>query len=75
MWQAPFVFALAFLKDYLFRLAFLDGWRGFMIAHTAASYALYKRMRYYEMRNNPGVGSRRARRTAPAPAIRDRPLT
>ncbi|MEO8777323.1 MAG: glycosyltransferase family 2 protein, partial [Rhodanobacter sp.] len=30
-----------------------DGWRGFMIAHTAASYALYKRMRYYEMVNNP----------------------
>jgi glycosyltransferase involved in cell wall biosynthesis len=54
MWQAPFVFALAFLKDYLFRLAFLDGWRGFMIAHTAASYAIYKRMRYFEMINNPG---------------------
>lgn len=53
MWQAPFVFALAFLKDYLFRLAFLDGWRGFMIAWTAASYAVYKRMRYYEMVNNP----------------------
>ncbi|WP_266159493.1 glycosyltransferase family 2 protein, partial [Dyella silvatica] len=44
MWQAPFVFLLAFVKDYLFRLAFLDGWRGFMIAQTAASYALYKRM-------------------------------
>jgi hypothetical protein len=54
MWQAPFVFALAFLKDYVFRLAFLDGWRGFMIAHTAASYAIYKRMRYFEMVNNPG---------------------
>ncbi|MFC5436156.1 glycosyltransferase family 2 protein [Rhodanobacter umsongensis] len=53
MWQTPWVFALAFLKDYLFRLAFLDGWRGFMIAHTAASYAVYKRMRYYEMVNNP----------------------
>jgi glycosyltransferase involved in cell wall biosynthesis len=53
MWQAPFVFALAFLKDYLLRLACLDGWRGFMIAYTAASYALYKRMRYYEMRHNP----------------------
>ncbi len=54
MWQTPFVFALAFLKDYVFRLAFLDGWRGFMIAHTAASYAIYKRMRYYEMVHNPG---------------------
>ncbi len=53
MWQAPFVFALAFLKDYVLRLAFLDGWRGFMIAHTAASYAIYKRMRYYEMVHNP----------------------
>lgn len=53
MWQAPFVYLLAFLKDYVFRLACLDGWRGFLIAQTAASYALYKRMRYYEMANNP----------------------
>ncbi len=53
MWQTPFVFALAFAKDYFLRLAFLDGWRGFMIAHTAASYAIYKRMRYYEMLHNP----------------------
>jgi glycosyltransferase involved in cell wall biosynthesis len=53
MWQAPFVYVLAFLKDYLFRLAFLDGWRGFIIAQTAASYAIYKRMRYYEMVHNP----------------------
>jgi glycosyltransferase involved in cell wall biosynthesis len=53
MWQAPFVYVLAFLKDYLFRLALLDGWRGFLIAQTAASYALYKRMRYYEMVNHP----------------------
>lgn len=53
MWQTPFVFVLAFIKDYLFRLAFLDGWRGFCVAQTAASYAVYKRMRYYEMRHNP----------------------
>lgn len=53
MWQTPFVYLLAFLKDYLFRLAFMDGWRGFTIAQTAASYAIYKRMRYYEMINNP----------------------
>lgn len=53
MWQTPFVFVLAFAKDYFFRLACLDGWRGFMIAQTAATYAIYKRMRYYEMVNNP----------------------
>ncbi|CBA17329.1 glycosyltransferase family 2 protein [Xanthomonas albilineans] len=53
MWQSPFVFVGAFLKDYLLRLACLDGWRGFIVAQTAASYALYKRMRYYEMQYNP----------------------
>jgi glycosyltransferase involved in cell wall biosynthesis len=53
MWQTPFVYLLTFIKDYLFRLAFLDGWRGFIVAQTAASYATYKRMRYYEMRQNP----------------------
>jgi glycosyltransferase involved in cell wall biosynthesis len=60
MWQAPFVYVLAFLKDYLFRLALLDGWRGFVIAQTAASYALYKRMRYYEMVNHPESVTRAA---------------
>ncbi|HHW4680555.1 MAG TPA: glycosyltransferase family 2 protein, partial [Xylella taiwanensis] len=53
MWQAPLVFVAAFLKDYVLRLAMLDGWRGFVVAQTAASYALYKRMRYYEMLRNP----------------------
>ena len=53
MWQTPFVGALAFLKDYCLRLACLDGWRGYLIARTAADYAVYKRMRYYEMRANP----------------------
>lgn len=53
MWQAPFVYGLAFFKDYVLRLACLDGWRGFIIAQTAASYALYKRMRLYEMHANP----------------------
>jgi len=53
MWDCPLVFAGTFLKDYLLRLAFLDGWRGFIVAHIAASYAVYKRIRYYEMHYNP----------------------
>jgi glycosyltransferase involved in cell wall biosynthesis len=53
MWLTPFVHAAAFLKDYVLRLAFLDGWRGYVVAQIAASYAVYKRMRYYEMRRNP----------------------
>jgi hypothetical protein len=53
MWQAPFIYLATFIKDYLLRLACMDGWRGFIIARTAASYALYKRMRYYEMHANP----------------------
>ena len=53
MWMTPLVFASAFIKDYFLRLAFLDGWRGYIVAQVAASYAVYKRMRYYEMRRNP----------------------
>jgi glycosyltransferase involved in cell wall biosynthesis len=53
MWQTPLVFMAAFVKDYLLRLAFLDGWRGFVVAHVAANYAVYKRLRFYEMCRNP----------------------
>jgi glycosyltransferase involved in cell wall biosynthesis len=49
-YEWPFVFVLTFLKDYLLRLAALDGARGWVAAYMAADYALYKRMRYYEMR-------------------------
>jgi len=41
---------LTFLKDYLLRLAVLDGARGWAAAYMAADYAVYKRMRHYEMR-------------------------
>jgi glycosyltransferase involved in cell wall biosynthesis len=53
MWMTPLVYLAAFLKDYFVRLAFLDGWRGYIVAQTAAAYAVYKRMRYYEMKRNP----------------------
>lgn len=53
LWMCPFVFVSAFIKDYFFRLAFLDGARGYVVAQTAASYAVYKRMRYFEMQQNP----------------------
>lgn len=53
MWQTPWVFLAAFLKEYLLRLGLLDGWRGFVIAQAGAAYAVYKRMRYYEMVRNP----------------------
>ncbi|MES1195442.1 MAG: glycosyltransferase family 2 protein [Steroidobacter sp.] len=49
----PFVFMATFIKDYFFRLAILDGWRGFAAAWMAANYALYKRLRYFEMREYP----------------------
>jgi glycosyltransferase involved in cell wall biosynthesis len=48
-WAWPAVFCLTFLKDYLLRLAILDGARGWVAAYLAADYALYKRLRYYEM--------------------------
>jgi glycosyltransferase involved in cell wall biosynthesis len=46
----PLIFMLTFLKDYLLRLAVLDGARGWIAAYVAADYAVYKRMRYFEMR-------------------------
>ena len=42
-----------FVKDYLLRLAFLDGWRGLALAHLAADYAVYQRLRHYELVRNP----------------------
>ena len=47
----PFVFCFVFLKDYVLRLAVLDGWRGWILAYLAADYALYKRLRHFEMLN------------------------
>jgi len=52
-WEWPLVFVATFVKDYVFRLAALDGTRGFVAAWLAAEYALYKRMRYYEMVSFP----------------------
>jgi len=31
------------------RLAVLDGWRGWIVAYLAAEYAVYKRLRHFEM--------------------------
>ena len=52
LWDAPFVFVATFFKDYFLRRAFLDGWRGYIVSHVAAAYAVYKRMRYYEMKHS-----------------------
>jgi glycosyltransferase involved in cell wall biosynthesis len=49
LWSAPLVFMLTFFKDYLLRLGILDGARGYVAAHLAASYAVYKRLRHHEM--------------------------
>ena len=53
LWMCPLVYVAAFLKDYVLRLAFLDGGRGYVVSQVAASYAVYKRLRYYEMKRNP----------------------
>jgi len=53
LWAAPLVFMAAFFKDYVLRLGFLDGGRGYVVSQVGASYAVYKRLRYYEMKRNP----------------------
>lgn len=52
-YEWPLVFIATFAKDYLLRMAILDGWRGFAAAWLAANYALYKRFRFYEMEQFP----------------------
>jgi glycosyltransferase involved in cell wall biosynthesis len=54
LWACPFVFVATFFKDYVLRLGCLDGWRGYVISQIAASYAVYRRLRYYELALNPG---------------------
>lgn len=53
LWSAPLVYLFTFFKDYVLRLAMLDGARGYALAHSVASYAVYKRLRLYEMQVNP----------------------
>lgn len=53
VWMAPLVYLASFTKEAVFRRALLDGWRGLVVAHTSAAYAVYKRLRYYEMVRNP----------------------
>jgi glycosyltransferase involved in cell wall biosynthesis len=53
LWTVPFVFVASFFKDYVLRLGALDGGRGFVAAQLAASYAVYKRLRRYEMKVHP----------------------
>jgi len=50
---APVVFAASFFKDYVLRLGVLDGARGAIAAYLAAHYAVYKRLRCYEMQHYP----------------------
>ena len=42
--------AVKFLKCYLWKRGFLDGWPGFIIAFTSAFYVLSKYAKLYEMR-------------------------
>ena len=63
VWEWGAVFAGTFMKDYLMRLAILDGARGWIAAYLAAHYAVYKRLRLYEIYRVPGS------RTAGASAL------
>ena len=52
-WSWPLIYLASFFKDYVLRLAALDGGRGLTVAHIAASYAVYKRARLFELSRNP----------------------
>lgn len=61
LWTFPLVFVGTFLKNYLLRLAFVDGARGLIVSYLAATYAAYKRIRYYEMVRDPASREAAAR--------------
>ncbi len=61
LWTFPLVFLGIFLKNYILRLAFIDGARGLVVSYVAATYAAYKRIRYYEMVHNPSSREAAAR--------------
>ena len=42
------IFPLVFIKSYIFRRAFLDGWRGFVGSMISAFYAFLKEAKLYE---------------------------
>jgi glycosyltransferase involved in cell wall biosynthesis len=53
LWTCPFIFVAIFLKDYFLRLGFLDGARGYVVSQIAATQAVYRRLRYFELQQNP----------------------
>jgi len=64
VWAVPLVFLAAFLKDYLLRLAFLDGARGLAVAWVAGQYAAYQRLRALELVLEPSSREEAARALA-----------
>jgi len=50
--------ALTFLRSYVFRLGFLDGWQGLVIARFAAHYAFLKLTKLHELQLKPSADRR-----------------
>lgn len=43
----------SFMRNYIFKLGFLDGWEGYLIARVTAHYTLAKYARLHELNRNP----------------------
>lgn len=55
-WQIallPIFYLLTLFKELFYRRAIFDGKRGIVVAHIAASYSCYKKIRRFEMQINP----------------------
>jgi glycosyltransferase involved in cell wall biosynthesis len=55
LWSLLIVPRLVFLRSYILKLGFLDGWQGLVIARFASHYAMLKAAKLYELYNSdPG---------------------
>lgn len=67
------IFPVMFLKSYLLRRAYLNGWRGFVVAMTNAFYAFLKEAKLFEQATRE-ITPAAAEPATPAPAPDPQPL-
>jgi glycosyltransferase involved in cell wall biosynthesis len=62
------IFPVMFLKSYLIRRAYLNGWRGFVVAMTNAFYAFLKEAKLFEQDTRGGTAAAATATAAPPEA-------
>jgi len=72
-WKMVFYPPFFFLRIYLFKRNFLNGWAGFIASATSAFYAFLKYAKLYEHRQQQRLGTSLMPENAPVPEISSAP--